>query len=159
MGLMGGVKATQIDSRTMRIVAKGNAYTDMDKIQDYMMLRAAEETIAAGYDLFLLMDENTDIKTSSYTAPGSSSTYTTGSITGTTFGNTTTAYGSARSTTYYNPGQTFIYNKPRGNMIIRMFTGEVPGDAPPNLFNAHEIVRFMGPQIKGVEETVEASSS
>ena len=57
MGLFGGVNASQIDTTTMRVSARGNAFTDIGQIRDYVLLRAAEETLAHGYDLFRVVGE------------------------------------------------------------------------------------------------------
>jgi hypothetical protein len=48
MGFSGGVAAQQITADTFRIVARGNAYTGSTTVQDYVLLKAAETTKAAG---------------------------------------------------------------------------------------------------------------
>ena len=159
MGFTGGVSASRIDETTLRVQSKGNAYTSMETIQDYVMLKAAEETIANGYDLFLVMDGDSYTQTGSYTAPGTATTYTSGSAYGSSFGNTTNVYGSATSTTYYTPGQTTFFNKPRTNIVVRMFTGPKPDDAPPTLFDARDVVKYLGPQIKGTDTSTDVPTS
>ena len=55
MGFSGGVAAQQITADTFRIVARGNAYTGSTTVQDYVLLKAAETTKAAGATYFILV--------------------------------------------------------------------------------------------------------
>ncbi|HEX2431010.1 MAG TPA: hypothetical protein VHK03_09645, partial [Aestuariivirgaceae bacterium] len=52
MGLTGGVESQRIDSRTVRISARGNGYTSSGKVQEFALLRAAQDTLGAGYQFF-----------------------------------------------------------------------------------------------------------
>lgn len=52
MGLTGGVQATQVQADLFQVTARGNGYTDADAVQRYVLRRAAEQVIAAGFDLF-----------------------------------------------------------------------------------------------------------
>lgn len=149
MGLMGGVKATQIDATTLRIVGKGNAYTGAETIQNYVFLKAAEETQRLGYDMFLVLDEQNSKKIGVITTPGSATSYTTGSATAYGTGNFANAYGSSTTRTYYTPGSVIPYEKPRTNIMIKLFKGIKPENAPPNLFVASEIIQYLGPQMRG----------
>jgi hypothetical protein len=55
MGISGGVTAQQITADTFRISAQGNGYTASTTIQDYVLLKAAETTKAAGASYFILV--------------------------------------------------------------------------------------------------------
>lgn len=55
MGLLGGVSAARIDEHTVQIRAQGNGWTDVAKIQTFVMLRSAEETVKAGYEGFQIV--------------------------------------------------------------------------------------------------------
>lgn len=121
MGLLGGVTATRIADDTAQIRASGNAYTDPDLIQRYALRRAAEETIADGYDLFRI--ENVSDRTTV-----GSETY--GSATGTRYG----VFGSAFSMPVIKPGQT---------LTIRMLRGEKPNPMPDNEYDAREVLRYL----------------
>lgn len=55
MGFSGGVAAQHITADTFRIVARGNAYTGSTTVQDYVLLKAAETTKAAGATHFILV--------------------------------------------------------------------------------------------------------
>jgi hypothetical protein len=58
MGLLGGVSATQIDANTASVTAHGNGYTSASTIKNYAMLKAADETIALGFDYFAMGDSS-----------------------------------------------------------------------------------------------------
>ena len=58
MGFLGGVRATQVDASTMRIFSVGNGYTPIILIDGYARLKAADETIAHGYDYFRIISFN-----------------------------------------------------------------------------------------------------
>src|SRR5215204_5230964 len=48
MGLMGGVAAYPVMTDVYRIEARGNGYTNAARVQDFVLLKAAETTLAAG---------------------------------------------------------------------------------------------------------------
>jgi hypothetical protein len=52
-----GVAAEPLMTDVYRIVARGNGYTSADKVQDFTLLKAAETTIAAGGNYFIVLSE------------------------------------------------------------------------------------------------------
>jgi hypothetical protein len=130
-GLLFGVKATQIDATTLRISSRGNALTQNATIQNYVLLKAAEETVARGYDLFQIVGGR-DTSRSGSVSFGSATAYGTY--------NSATAFGTATSAPFVLPGQ---------DVVVRMMKGEKGADAPPNLFVASEVLRYLGPQVGG----------
>jgi hypothetical protein len=139
MGLFGGVEAVRIDSNTMRISARGNRFTDIRTMKDYVLLKSAEETVAQGYDLFELTGTENVTRTEQY----SSTSYHFVPVT--TFGPNGPNFGSARvpsssSDTVILPGE---------DIVIKMFKGQKPADAPENVFAAREVIAFLGPHILG----------
>ena len=57
MGFTGGVTAEPVMTDVFRIVARGNGYTSVDRVQDFALLKAAETTIAAGGNYFVVVNE------------------------------------------------------------------------------------------------------
>ncbi|MDK9697728.1 MAG: hypothetical protein OEL76_15205 [Siculibacillus sp.] len=55
MGPTGGVTAAQITDDLHRISARGNLHTDAGTIQDFVLLKAAETTVAAGRTHFAIV--------------------------------------------------------------------------------------------------------
>lgn len=55
MGATGGVAAARITDDVWRISARGNLHTDTGTIQDYVLLKAAETTVAAGRTHFVIV--------------------------------------------------------------------------------------------------------
>jgi hypothetical protein len=122
LGLRGGVKAVQITANIAQVTARGTVTTDPDKVQRYALRKAAETTVAAGYDLFEVVAD-TDRSRSSQAAAG----YTTGGIGG------FPALG--LSMPFIKPGQTFL---------IRMSRGPMPEAAGPTIFDARQVIAHLG---------------
>lgn len=55
MGATGGVSAAPITDDLWRISARGNLYTEATTIQDHVLLKAAETTLAAGRTHFVIV--------------------------------------------------------------------------------------------------------
>jgi uncharacterized protein (UPF0261 family) len=54
-GLMGGYSEVQLNADTFQISVQGNAYTSTDRAQKIALLRAAELTLAAGAEHFVML--------------------------------------------------------------------------------------------------------
>jgi len=131
MGFTGGVSGNRITKNTFQIVAQGNAYTDMATIQRYVLRRASELTLAAGYDYFVI-DDPTD---------QSSTSQVNSNVVGLHHGR---AYGFGLSQNLFKPGEA---------VLIKGYHGPVPDPAPMGVYDAHEIQQYMGAQNVGVSIT------
>ena len=144
MGLLGGVSATRIDTDTVQISGKGNAYTSAATIQQYVLLKAADETLADGYDFFVLLSASDASRSGAFYIPGQTTSYTTGNAS--VVGNN--VYGQATTQTYTTPGSTYTFIKPGEDAVIKMYRGVKPAHAPPNVYDAHQIEQYLGARIK-----------
>jgi hypothetical protein len=135
MNFLGGVDATQIDSNTFRISAKGNAYTRSDRIQNYALMKAAETTLSSGNDYFVILGSQDTTRRGVDVTPGKATSTTT--ITG----------GIATAETHYSDPDITEYVKPGQDLMIRVFKGAKPKDNAA-AFDAHEVVSFLGPKVK-----------
>ncbi|HLW28087.1 MAG TPA: hypothetical protein VKY54_10155 [Kiloniellales bacterium] len=61
-----GYSETKVSEDSYRITVTGNSLTTRDRIEDYLLFRAAELTLMEGYDHFLLLDRQTDSDTVRY---------------------------------------------------------------------------------------------
>jgi len=61
-GPTGGVSVRQIDASTAEVTGIGNALTPDSAIRDHVMLRAAEETLRAGFGHFVIVSARDDIR-------------------------------------------------------------------------------------------------
>lgn len=52
MGVGGGVRAVRLETDLAQVTARGSPLTDADTIERYVLRKAAETTLAAGYDHF-----------------------------------------------------------------------------------------------------------
>lgn len=74
MGFTGGVAAQQITADIWRIQSRGNAYTASSTVQDYVLLKAAETTQAAGGAYFQIVSAGDASRASTFVSPGTSTT-------------------------------------------------------------------------------------
>ena len=120
MGFLGGVEANRISEDTIQVIARGNGYTDSATIQRYALRKAAEATVSAGYDLFVIASVQ-DSTTTGHQSFGTIQRANSGF-----FSNST-------SWDILKPGQT---------VLVRMLKGPRPADASPYLYDAHDILKF-----------------
>jgi hypothetical protein len=131
MGFTGGVAADQVSADTFRILARGNAYTSAETVQDYVLLKAAETTQAQGGTHFIIVGEN---------QANQAVTITSGGTAQTTFaGNTAfTSYTPPTSTTMIKPGQNVFIK------VLRLG----PGQQAQGAISAAEIIQYTGARVK-----------
>ena len=55
-----GFQEQQIEANRVRITFRGNALTDRDTVETYLLYRAAELTLAAGKDYFVVANRDTE---------------------------------------------------------------------------------------------------
>ncbi len=132
MGLSGGVAAFPMTANTYRIEARGNGYTLATSISDYVMLKAAETTKAAGGTHFLTISNSDASTTASIVLPGEAQTR---------------FVGDAAYTTYSPPTSIPIF-KPGENTYIRVLTIAPGQPVPQGAMSADEIIQFVGSRVK-----------
>lgn len=65
----GGYSDTQIGDARYRVHFAGNCLTSRDRVEGYLLYRAAELTLEEGYDWFLIVDRLTERDARSYVHP------------------------------------------------------------------------------------------
>jgi hypothetical protein len=123
-GLMGGYSEVQLNADTFQISVQGNAYTSTGRAQKIALLRAAELTLAAGAERFVMLGGGV-----SQNYAGSSSVVVTQA------GNTLIASG----------GEPIV--KPSGSYTIRIVRPNDP--AFGSAFDARLIQKQLLPQLGG----------
>ncbi|MDA9545853.1 hypothetical protein ACM43_15780 [Bradyrhizobium sp. CCBAU 45321] len=131
MGFTGGVAAQQMTADTWRIQARGNAYTNSATVQDYVLLKAAETTQAAGGTHFQIISAADASRTSTVVTPGTS--------------NTTFVGNQAVTTT--SPGSVDTVIRPGQDVYVRVLKLP-PGPTPQGVYSATEIVQFVGSRVE-----------
>ena len=113
----GGFSETQLAPDVFRVSFSGNGYTSGERAQDFVMLWAADLTVAHGYAYFAVLNENNSVQQSSYVTPGYAAT-------------TINSYGyyAHASTTYY-PAREHIFYKPSSGLLVGLFHSQ-----PTNLY-------------------------
>jgi hypothetical protein len=133
MGFAGGVAAEPVMTDVYRIVARGNGYTAQARVQNFVLLKAAETTLGAGGSHFIVLDQSNQTNVAVGQTPGSLQT---------------NVYGRTAFTTY-TPGTTYNIVKPGQDVMIRVVRlkpGETP---PPGAFPAQDIANTLGPRLRG----------
>ena len=87
-----GRNGSHFQGRLLRIESQGNENTDPRTVRENALIRATWETHQLGFEYFMLIFEEGDQSSSSFTLPGYSTTQY-------------DLYGNARTT--HNPGQTY----------------------------------------------------
>jgi hypothetical protein len=65
----GGYSETRLEANRWRVTFQGNTLTSRSTVENYLLNRAAELTVAQGFDWFETTDRNTDKKTETYVTP------------------------------------------------------------------------------------------
>jgi len=134
MGFTGGVSADRLSETTFRISARGNGYTDRDRVADFSLRKAAEATLEAGYTWFGIVSSE-DRSSSGYVV-NRAPTYTTAQATAygnTAYGSSTTTGGGSTISSYVKPGETMVIQIGRG-------------PTPPGAMDAAETLRYVVPR-------------
>src|ERR1700753_1116092 len=62
----GGFSETKVETDRWRVSFAGNSMTSRETVETYLLYRAAELTVARGFDWFQMAQRNTDRHTSTY---------------------------------------------------------------------------------------------
>jgi hypothetical protein len=104
------ISASQVDPATLQIISRPNAHTASETIQRYVLMRAAEETSRRGFDLFLMLPSPEAEVLGKATAESSSH------------------------------ATTISSGKGGEKVLVMMFRGERPSNAPANLYRATDVL-------------------
>jgi hypothetical protein len=110
-GLGGGYSEIRLSQRGWQITFQGNGHTSPELAHSYALRRAAELTLASGYQAFYVAGQNQSIRQTSYQQPVNC--YSNGPHTNCTGGHVSTI------------------NKPTSQIDITMVTGFEAAQAPP----------------------------
>lgn len=116
MGFTGGVNDLQLNDTTYRITARGNGYTNPERVQDFVLLRASEIAMSRGYAGFIINGAADQSTVAQFTTPG----YATTNTYGTAMGGGGLASLNTTSTTTYTPPVTHTFFKPGAAVIITL---------------------------------------
>lgn len=131
-----GFSEQQLEANRFRVTFTGNSLTPRDRVENYLLFRAAEITLQSGHDYFVVVDLQTDAST----------TYRT-SFDG------RPDYGYYRRHRYYPPpyygsgfASTDAFTSYTAYAVIVVFSGQKP-TTDVKAFDARDLVQNLGPQI------------
>lgn len=109
-GLTGGFEESQVNATSFRVAFRGNGYTSVNRAQELTLLRSAELCLERGYPGFVLLRENTNVKTDSIWM--SNSSWRRGNLfsTGTNFDVSTPSTSNLVSCIREKPANVFSYD-------------------------------------------------
>ena len=133
MGFTGGVAAEQITTDTWRIMARGNGWTGGTRVQDFVLMKAAETTRANGGSHFIIGSSQDASSQGVIETPGTA----------------TTTFAGRTAFTTFSPGSVHTYVKPGQDAYVRVLKIPPGAQPPPGALDANEIIRFIGPRLQG----------
>lgn len=151
-GFTGGFEDVEYQPGQFRIAFRGNGYTSSQRASDMALLHAADVCLQHGYPYFVIVGAKEGVDTSSFSTPGTATTYgtanaqTTGYYSGGYYSGNTSASG--YSTTVYNPGQTFYVNRPHSDLVIQCSTNRTSAsfNASALQFNLRQHYHIKAPE-------------
>jgi hypothetical protein len=144
----GGFSERRLDADHFGVTFRGNADTPRATVESYMLYRAAEITVAQGYDWFETVDHHTDRRTETRVEPDPF--YGPGYRWGyfrpdwEFYG---PGYGWRGRGPYWGGADVETFQKFRASAEIALHHGPKPGDNPRAL-DAREVLANLGPKIK-----------
>ncbi|HCK83099.1 MAG TPA: hypothetical protein DHW63_00815 [Hyphomonadaceae bacterium] len=133
-----GVDAAPMGGDLYRVQARLNIFSDQARVQDFLMLRAAETAQANGAIGFVILGTQDTTEHSTLIIPGTATT------TGSAYGAGNSVYGSA--TTTYMPAQVSDMSAPGGIMMIRLVRAPVPEGL--HYLKAAEVIAAVGSRVR-----------
>lgn len=112
-GITGGYSSIRLAENIFQITFKGNGYTSSQRAADFCLLRSAEIAKENGYLYFIIIENQSTERKSTYTSP------TTKTYESNIYSKSGTVIGSGRSTT--SGGQTYDISRPSANNTIVCF--------------------------------------
>jgi len=128
-----GYSEQGLERDRFRITFVGNSLTSRETVENYLLYRAAEVTMANGYDHFVIVEKDTERSTVYH------STFTGISGSGNRHGHNSIFTGFGSGTSWPNDRYTAY-----ANIIMR--SGDKPAD-DPNAYDARALLEWLAPKI------------
>jgi len=136
--LGGGVEASWLSANVLMVTASGNGYTSEQRVIEYTALRAAEETIAAGYRYMVITDSKDTSRTATfYTQESSETTFNAYAVGDSVYGSASTTTTPAYAIPIYKPGQRAMF---------AVFKELPDGLDPGQYFDSYFTYNSLGPK-------------
>jgi hypothetical protein len=147
-GLGGGYSDTFIDGRTVSVSFNGNQFTARNRVELDLLYRCAEITHNSGYDYFVLLDPETDVRHGNVPKPDSPQAKAPDVLASNTLDGRTT----------YFPDRTISFTAYGASTVMKMFLGKKPEN---NLraYDAVEVMEYVGPKIEEAATVVGTKSA
>lgn len=121
MGMNGGVRSVRLETDLAQVTARGSPLTDADTIERYVLRKAAETTLAAGYDHFEVVSVSDRTRTMQGVA----------------------GYMTAVGNGLPSAGLSLPFVRPGETVLIRMMQGPVAAAPGGVVFDAHDLLDHL----------------
>ncbi len=136
-----GFSEQRIEDDRYRISFRGNSLTDRETVENYLLFRAAEVTLEAGYDYFIVTEDETERSTTYTTVPNA------GRFSYYGYGRPFPYYGwGYRWDPFYRDYDLQERNRYTAMAYIRLGKGTKPTDLT-TAYDARQVVENLGPVI------------
>lgn len=137
-----GFAERPLEANRVRLTFNGNALTDRETVETYLLYRAAQLTIERGFDYFVVANRGTEAHTQRYLEPRPPRMFA-------------YRYYSPRwGWRYYDPFYDPFFDANEREVTryeavaeIAMFHGQKPADNA-DAFDAHDVMRTLGPNVR-----------
>ena len=136
-GLGGGYSDTFIDGRTVSVSFNGNQFTPRNQVELDLIYRCAEITHNSGYDYFVLLDPETEVRNGNVPKPDSPEAKAPNVLAGNALNGATT----------YFPDRTISFTAYGATTTMKMFLGKKHENSL-RAYDATEVLEVVGPKIK-----------
>ena len=149
-----GFSDQKIETDRYRILFQGNSRTTRQRVEDSLLLRAADLTLEQGYDWFQIVNRATDAKTTDVTYPGHRVHFGYGAGFA-TYSRWSPRFGwVAVHDRFWDPFYDPFFDRPETRQITRfqasaeilLGKGSKP-DARPDAFNARDVKANLTPRV------------
>lgn len=128
-----GYSETRLADDVFRVYFHGNAQTSSERVQDFVMLRAASLAFENGFKYFAVLDEQESTTVKTLTMPGTAHTSGSAYI-------DPAGFGTFHTKTTYTPPRTYYFYNPSRGLLVRYFKEKPEGTyALDAAFVAHSI--------------------
>lgn len=131
VGFSGGYSEMQLNQDRYVVTFRGNEFISKNRVNQYLLLRAAELTQQNGYRYFTVLSANEQERNRYVTTPTTTQATTNGMSTGTGYisGQTYVWNGTSNNFTdvTVNPGRTYKHTRYENSIVVQMFQKIKPG--------------------------------
>ena len=143
MGFTGGVSSVRLGADLVEVRAKGNGLTSKARVRDFVLLRAANDTLNAGFTHFAILTESDTTTTKQTTLSKRTYTDSNTQVSGTMRNGRLDANANTQSTSTTYGGNTITSVRPGQTVLVQMLPSS---DYQGLIYDAQLILNELSPK-------------